>query len=250
MPKLGKRPYVPDIRDITFAAIKPEAPLPMPEPPARFGHGGAFKDWRMLGNDKYGDCVFAGGAHETMLTAKLGGHVAAFNDTGVLSDYSAVTGFQPNDPYSDQGADVRETLGYRRHTGLVDSSGHRHKIGAYVSLNAGDWTELWQAVFIFTAVGMGFQFPDTAMDQFDAGEPWDIVPNAQIDGGHYVPVVGRSSVGVGACVTWAKRQPFTRKFYETYADEAWAIIYPEELKVGHTEHGFSLATLRTYLGQL
>jgi hypothetical protein len=249
---LGKKPATEDRRDIRLKALLEQTGQPLPTPPHRFGHANLYSGdaWGMMGNDRYGDCVFAGAAHETMLTNHLARRTVTFTDQAVLSDYSAVTGFNPADPSSDQGTDVRDALKYRQKTGIVDANGARHKIGAYVALTPGDWDELMQAVYVFAAVGVGVEFPDSAMDQFNQGEPWDVVDGAKIEGGHYIPCMGRSSAGIGGVVTWARRQSATRAFYEKYADEAWAIVFPEELRAGKTERGFDLAGLNAALAQL
>jgi hypothetical protein len=239
--KLGKRDPV--FKDTDFKATKMLPEVPLHNPPVLFGHGRIFTDWEMYANDKYGDCVFAGGAHEDRLANRLARRTINFTDDGVLSDYSAVTGFDKNDPNSDQGTVVSEALSYRRHKGLIDAHGDRHKIGAYVSITPGDYDEMMYCTYWFSAVGMGFNFPNSAFDQFDANMPWDVVPSAQIIGGHYVPVVGRSHSSRGTCVTWGRRQEFTRKFYEKYNDEAWAMVYPEELRGSKTERGLSLDQL-------
>lgn len=253
--KLGKKPFVPDARDIRFSVVR--AAVTLPTPPAHFGHGLMFKDWLMLGNGPddtvvpgfqgAGDCVFAGAAHETMETNKLAGHTVKFDGKAVISDYSAVTGYVVGDDATDNGTEVRQALKYRQKVGVVDAKGVRHKIGAYVSINPKSWDELMQAAYVFSAVGIGFEFPDTAMTQFGQRMPWDVVPGATIEGGHYVPVLGRSSLNIGGAITWARRQGMTRSFYETYNDEAWAIVYPEELKNGKTERGMDLAALNAAL---
>lgn len=246
--KLGKRPATRDRRDLRFSAVA--AGVELPKPPSRFGHGTLFHDWKLLGNDRWGDCVFAGAGHETMLTNRLAGRSVSFDDRHVLADYGAVTGFNPDNPDTDRGTDVRQALKYRRATGVADAKGGRHRIGAYVSISAKDFDELMQAVYVFSAVGIGFEFPDSAMDQFNHGEPWDVVDRATVEGGHYVPVVGRASRNVGTCVTWGRRQTFTRAFYETYNDEAWAIVFPEELCRGRTERGMNLAGLNDALKEI
>jgi hypothetical protein len=199
-----------------------------------------------------GDCVFAGGDHETMVTNRLAGRTVTFSGANALADYSAVTGYVLGDESSDQGTDVRTALGYRRATGLIDSAGDRHKIGAYIALDPKNWEQLRLAVYIFSAVGIGVQFPGSAMEQFGAGQPWDVVTGAKIEGGHYVPVLGFPAEGVGAVVTWGKAQQFTQAFYEAYCDEAWAIVYPEELDPtsGLNERGLNLAALNQALRQL
>jgi hypothetical protein len=249
--KLGKQPAAPRPTDFKFRDFA--GAIQLPSVPSRFGSGSLYKDWGMLGNDNYGDCVWAGAAHEHMLLNKVVRKVdVPFDDKAVLSDYSAATGFNQNDPNTDNGTDVHVAMSYRRHTGIVDSDGNRHQIGAYVSLDPKSWDHLMQASYIFGAVGIGFQFPKSAMDQFNAAQPWDVVPGATVDGGHYVPVVGSvHEVDQGTCVTWGKRQVFTKAFYEQYNDEAWAYITQEELRGNGTGlHGFDVSKLNTYLSQL
>src|SRR4029077_18940153 len=104
---------------------------PRPPPPTEFGHEKlvAANGWQMLGNGPdntvspgfqgAGDCVFAGGGHETMLWTLEAGSGAEFTGATAISDSSAVTGYNPKDPNSDQGTDVREALKYRQNTGLI-----------------------------------------------------------------------------------------------------------------------------------
>lgn len=263
--RLGKREAVPDERDITFGALRAESPgVDWPETlPWSFGHGRAFADWEMLGNGPdpsvrpgfggAGCCVFSGGDHEHMLATKLGAPPTAdFNGATAIADYSAVTGYIIGDDSTDQGTYVRDAMKFRRSTGLIDAAGARHKIGAYVSINPKDFYELLLATYVFTAVGIGFEFPETAWEQTDNGEPWDVVDeNASIDGGHYVCTVGRAGKDTVGVVTWGKRQAMTRAFYERYNDETWAIVFPETLhRNGINERGYDLSALSTLLGRL
>jgi len=242
MMMLGKKPATYDERDLQFAHYLDPA-FALPPHPLNFGHEQAFpaKGWGMLGNDRAGDCVFAGGAHETMLWNAEAKNIVPFSDACVLSDYSALTGYDPSDPSTDQGTNVRDALKYRQKTGLIDANGVRHKIGAYVALEPGNLQQLLEALYLFGAVGGGFKFPDSAMKQFNKGKFWSVVPGANIEGGHYVPVVARRSLIVG--VTWAQTQPMTTTWYKVYNDEAWAILSPEMLSSGKSPEGFDLPTL-------
>src|SRR5581483_12366997 len=86
--RLGKRPATFDHRDLLFSQYRTGEPLP--SHPKYFGHEKlvATKGWEMLGNGPddtvkpgflgAGDCVFAGGDHETMLWTLEGGTPAAF----------------------------------------------------------------------------------------------------------------------------------------------------------------------------
>ncbi len=249
--KLGKQPATPDARDLMFARYAKEAQLPTP--PDTFGHEAMFgtKDWGMLGNDQWGDCAWAGSAHETMLLTKEGGNPATFTTDGVLSDYAAGTGFDPNagppgkNP-TDKGSNLRTVLKYRAKTGIIDASQQRHKIGAFVKLDQANLDEVLQAAYIFQAVGIGIEFPSSAMDQFNAGEPWDVVSGATIEGGHYVPLVGKNdNLQV---VTWGALQEMTPAFFAKYCDEAWAYLSSEDLDgQGVDPEGFDIAELKADL---
>jgi hypothetical protein len=252
--KLGKQAATEDPKDLVFAKYVDASQLP--QAPAEFGHESLFppKGWGMLGNDEWGDCAWAGPAHETMLLTKEDENPASFTTQGVLSDYSAGTGFNPNagapgENPTDRGSQVRDVLKYRRTTGVIDATGNRHKIGAFVKLHIGNVEHILQALYIFEVVGIGFLFPDFAMDQFHRGEPWDVKPGAPAPTeGHYVCAVGkRANIDV---VTWGALQQMTIPFFEEYCDEAWAYISTETLNNGHMVNGFNLEQLEADLKAL
>lgn len=251
--KLGKLPaeyYPKDLRYTSYRNSR--APFTVP---SIFGHGKSFTDWGMLGNDQYGDCVFAGSDHEVMLINNLAQgdvvnkEVVKFTPENALADYGAVTGFNPETGEGDNGTDVHDALNYRLKTGLIDASGKRHKIAAYVALEPGNIEHLVEAIFVFEAVGIGFEVPSSAMSQYDKGEVWSVVPGAQIEGGHYIPLVGKPAIGNLTAVTWGKRQVMTEGFYKKYCDEAYAYITEEELKARDKKNwgGFSWEQLQADL---
>jgi len=204
--------------------------------------------WGMLGNDTAGDCVFAGAGHETMLW----NHDACRPPVSItaqdaLADYSAVTGYNPADPATDKGTSVLDAMRYRTATGIRDHAGHRHKLGAYAAMQPGHPDHLKYAVANLSAVGIGIQFPRSAMDQFNAGRQWSVVSGSPIEGGHYIPIVGYTRYHV-YCVTWGKVQAMTWGFLRRYCDEMWALLSPELLNaVGKTPAGLDLAALKADL---
>ncbi len=244
--KLGKAPFQPDARDAKFAFAK-YLTATLPQRPASFGHERGFQ-WGMLGNDRYGDCVFAGGAHEQMLFAREGNKSVAFTSDAVLHDYGAVTGFDPVTGAGDNGTNVRDAMKYRQRTGLLATNG-RHKISAYLSIDPKNVGHILTAAYLFGACGIGIEFPSSAMDQFNAGKPWSVVKGSPIEGGHYIPVVGRRG-GYIEVVTWGKTQRVTAAFLKSYCDEAWCVVSPEILTNGKTPEGFDLAQLRADLAAL
>jgi hypothetical protein len=241
--KLGKKPARPGAVSLRFGMVAPSATLPTP--PAVFGRYGEVSDWGMLANDQYGDCYWAGSAHEHKLWTKTSAlPEAMFTDTDVLSDYSAETGFAFSDA-TDQGTDVADAAAYRRKTGILDASGQRHLVTAYMGLTVGDFDEMLSAAYLFGSVGVGINFPLSASDQFDKGQPWDVVPGSRLEGGHYIPCVGRAPSGNAVIITWGKTQEMTREFYETYNDETVAYYCPE-----YTNPNFDPTALQAFLNQL
>lgn len=241
--KLGKKPARPGAVSLLFKAVA--QPAALPTPPAVFGRYSEVSDWGMLANDQYGDCVWAGAAHEHMLWTKVSGlPEAQFNDVDCLSDYSAVAGFAFSAD-SDTGTDVSDAAAYRRKTGVLDAAGQRHLVTAYMGLTPGDFDEMLQAVYLFGSVGVGINFPNSAGDQFDRGQPWDVVPGSRLDGGHYVSCVGRAPSGNAVVITWGKPIEMTRAFYEMYNDETVAFYCPE-----YTNPDFDPTALQAFLNQL
>jgi hypothetical protein len=154
--KLGKKPARPGAVKFKFANFLVK--LKLPTPPKVFGHEGLIgANWEVLGNDHYGDCVWAGAAHETMLWNKEAARTVTFSNDSVLKDYSAVTGFNPNDPNTDQGTDMQVAASYRRKKGVLDAHGKRHKVIAYLALAAGNADQLALAMYLFGAAGIGIK---------------------------------------------------------------------------------------------
>lgn len=250
--KLGKLPARKNSISFRFRDYHGLAKLPAA--PVSAGHYKAVPDWQgMLGNDQYGDCVLAGGDHEHIDWTTEGATIASFTPATALSDYSAITGFKKSDPNTDQGTDMQKAASYRRKTGLLDAHGKRHKILAYLALTPGNREEVKQAVSLFGAVGIGIEFPESAMTQFNDNKPWTVVSGSAIDGGHYVPAVGYDHLYLYV-VTWPSQQHEIQKmswaFFDKYMDEGIAYISPEILKAGKSPEGFNLTQLQADLSEL
>ncbi len=221
----------------------------LPATPDVFGHEALLPaNVGMLGNDQFGDCVWAGAAHETILWNLEAGATVTFTADDSLADYAAVTGFKPTDPSSDQGTDMQVAAAYRKATGVIDASGNRHTVAAYLAVEGLE--EAASAAYLFGACGIGIQVPSSAQDQFSAGEPWDVVDGSSIDGGHYVPLVGRAANGNYLVITWGRVQEATPAFLERYQDEAIAYLSDEFLTGGKSLEGFDLPTLTADLAAL
>jgi hypothetical protein len=244
--KLGKKPHQPSAKDFPYKRYKTTLGKSIPVP---FGPKATIQDWGMLGNDQYGCCVIAGQAHGIILWTAEGGKPVNFTTQGVLSDYSAITGFNPNDPSTDQGTYLRDALDYGRKVGYVDAAGNRHKIEAFLLLDLLDFNDILEATYLFSSTTLGLSITQTAMNQFNAGEPWTKITDEEILGGHEVELIAYDGAWL-YCVTWGKVQKMSVEWFKAYADEAYAKLSKDFLVNGVSPDGFNLAQLQADLAAL
>lgn len=76
----------------------------------------------MLGNDQVGDCVIAAMLHYVMAARASVGNPVTFTTQQALDLYSAITGYDPADPSTDQGTAWTDALAYWQMTGCY---GHK-----------------------------------------------------------------------------------------------------------------------------
>lgn len=254
MLKLGKRPAQLEKYKLRLVDYLDQTVLPVP--PQNFGHDRLVSNYGVLGNDAVGNCVIAGGLHETMIWCAEAGHTVPVSDSCAIANYTAITGYDPTQTAADgsnptdQGADVQAAAKWRIRQGLTDAKGGVHKISGYVFVDPRNMRELRTAVYLFGAVGLGLDFPQSAMEQFHEGLPWTVVPGSPSEGGHYVSLAGWRN-GYAVVVTWGKEQLVTPQFIQHRADEALVYLSPEMLN-GHqkTPEGFDLSALRADLAAL
>ncbi len=225
-------------------------PSALPQPPKNFGHETLINPsgWGMLGNDEAGDCVIAAKMHIQMLMSSMGKKSADFQTKDAIDLYTKLTGYDPNDPNTDNGTDMKEAAAYWRSTGIQDSKGNIHQIKAYVGFEPSNITELYQALYLFGAVDIGIQFPSTAMDQFKKNQPWSVVKGAGNEGGHDVCLVAKRQYI--ECISWGKIQPMTVGFYGQYNDESFAYVSEEALCNNKSPEGFDCEGLLAALKNL
>jgi hypothetical protein len=246
--RLGKAPARRDHRDLKLAKYLDLSKFPAI--PDQFGHEGLISDWLMLANDSVGDCVISSAEHQTMLWTAIGPKKSAakFDDVVSISNYAEITGYNPADPFTDQGTDMHDMATFRRKIGIRDSDGRRHRIAANVWLEAGNLQELYVAMYLFSAVDIGIQFPISAEDQFNSGHAWDVVMGDTVEGGHCI--AGVCKRGLPGAVTWGRIQFFTHRFYQIYNDETSVPLSREFLTSGLSPEGFNLGQLLADLNAL
>jgi hypothetical protein len=184
----------------------------------------------VLGNDTVGDCVIAAAMHYAQNeTANTGNPLTPTTDLAIQT-YSAITGYIPGDPTTDNGTDFESQLfPYWKSHGLPmrDTKGNvvMHKILGFAALDRTSTLQLRWANFAFGGILWGFNCPESAMDNTDN---WVYVPNSPIEGGHGVNQMGQGAAG-GHLDSWGLLIPFQWEFMRKLADECYCVVTPQWL---------------------
>jgi len=249
--KLGKHAARYDPRTLLLASYITPA---LPTPPASCDLTAKVgASWGMMDNDQIGDCTCAAAGHLLMeWTANAGKKMFTPTDKQIVAAYSAITGYNPVTGANDNGANEIDVLNYWRQTGIA-----AHKIGAYAATEPSNHTHIMDAVYIFEGCYIGLELPTSAQAQTQNHQPWSVPPGGPTGdgkpgswGGHAVTVVAYDARGL-TVVTWGALQVMTWTFWDTYCDEAYAIISSDYLtKKGNTLQGFNLQQLQADLADL
>jgi hypothetical protein len=204
---------------------------------------------QMFGNDEYGDCTCAGAANLLILWTCHTGTVVIPTLDEVLAMYAAVCpGFSPGPPVvNDNGAAMTDVLNYLQTTGIAG-----HKILGWAAIDFTNIVQRKLACQWFGATYVGVNFPSAAMNQFDAGQPWEVVDGDTIEGGHAIIRPGYGADG-DDYVTWAKwDQKASAAWSAAYVEEEYAIITQDwiDQATQKTPGGLDLVTLQADLAAL
>ena len=155
----------------------------------------------------------------------------------------AGTGFDPNDPATDNGANMLSVLKQWRKDGIAG-----HKIGAYAAYSAARAKRVRQAIWLFGSTYLGLALPAAAQEL----KIWDIPEGQPLTGdwypgswgGHAVEAPKYDQSGVSV-VTWGELLPVTYRFLAAYCDEAFAVLSQELfLDSGKCPAGFDADALQ------
>jgi hypothetical protein len=252
-------------KDITFrGGLRPNDPSkprlllaraltggPVPAPPATEDWDTKVSSFGMLGNDSWGDCDEAMKLHALQTWTANAGTELVPTEQDALTAYSEITGFDPKagppgENPTDQGTVMQDALNFWRTKGLL-VGGQRHQIVAFAQVNHTNLQEMRDAVALFGELLVGLAFPDSAMEQFNAGEAWDVVPGAPKPTEGHAVCSARYDAATGDWwfITWGREQRATAAFVRKYVSEAWVAVSQEWLdKTGQTPTGLHWPTLQ------
>jgi len=184
-------------------------------------------EFGMLGNDTVGDCVIAYMLHQIMIWNSVAhaGSPQLFTTAEALQIYSAITGYDPSDPSTDQGTDPGAALDYWQKNTLLG-----HSIAGYVNLDISNIDQLRFAIYTFGGIGFSFNVPAYIMG-IPGGKSWSLVSGADtsIEGGHQVGIMdyGRNGFRENC---WNTTNTFNPDFIGEFGAAAQAVVSEEWIK--------------------
>ena len=144
-----------------------------------------------------------------------------------------------------------DVLNYWRKAGFPHGTGHDN-VTAFVALEPKNDIQVKDAVYLFGNCYIGVALPDFAVNAPDMlAVPWtvpakgpvgDAAPNP--NNGHCIPAVAYDDHNLYV-VTWGVLKTMTWQFYDTYMDEAYAVLSKDWIsgKLHKTPEGLDLAQL-------
>lgn len=195
--------------------LPPPPPVFEPSPRATF---------RAFGNDYAGDCAVAAVANVDCAVDPEGSIYIATSD--VLAVYTEVTGYDPADPSTDNGAILSDVLAACHARAFGGLGGH--VLTAFAEMDHADVYKLRQSISTpGLGVVVGLRMPATAK----GAERWDVMPDALGDtapgswGGHAVALVGYD-IGDASytVVSWGEEVRMSAGFLAVYCNEAWCLV--------------------------
>jgi len=201
-------------------------------PPAAISRPHPGFQWGMLANDKIGDCVIAMMLHSIEdFHLDAGAPPPAFTDADAITIYSAITGYNPNDPSSDRGTDESAAMLHWEHPGLQTTDNGTHTIVATVAVDPSNLNECRIAIDEFVDLQIGIALPITAQGQTE----WTVVGDGKTGnsapgswGGHGIPY-REYDAETFKCVTWGAELLLTVPFHQDYAQEGHVVVTQEML---------------------
>ena len=183
-------------------------------------------------NDQLGDCVIAGGYHVEGVTTAGAGKEFVASDTQITNDYSAIGGYVPGNPNTDNGCDEQTALTYWTQHGFASGN----KIGCWMAVDATNVTEMKQCLYLFENLYSGLELPDAYTNPFPSGDNfvWDVAGDPDPDQGHCVTHFGYNSKyvvtdtwGMVGYMTWAAMAKY---MVPNAGGELYVLVMPDMIK--------------------
>jgi hypothetical protein len=168
-------------------------------PPPAVNWYAAYKGaWGEMLNNQLSDCVAATIGHSQLCWAANASTPVVVPDSAILTQYERVGGYVPGQPATDQGEVMSDAL-----ADWTKNSVGSNVLTAYAAVDPSQMSTCQNMVAQLGVLAVGVNLPQSAMNQFDAGQPWTVGGDKSTLGGHAIPVMGYDAPYLYR-VTWEK----------------------------------------------
>lgn len=188
-------------------------------------------------NDQLGDCVIAGGYHVVGVETGNAGNLFTATDKQLTADYSAIGGYVPGEPNTDNGCDEVTALNYWTENGFADGT----KLLGWLAVDPGNKQEVTAAMYLFENLYFGIELPDKWINPMPdtSGFTWNVAGSPDPQNGHCVVGVGYNSNGV-TIDTWGLLGTLTWNAITKYCSKKsggslYVMLTPDQLQIGQTK---------------
>ena len=216
----------------------------IPDHPLSEDYLSNLSGWKILGNDKYGDCLAVAWANSRRFISAMLGKEYYPNQSEVFKIYETQN---PGFPAEDNGMDMQTLLEYLNHYGGPDGV----KLSAFASVDASNLDEVKAALAIFGSLLLGIEVQGGDLIDFQNNEAWDYYAGQPIKGCHAVLAGGYLSQPWNDVrfITWGEETGMTDSYWNNLvancrSGEAWVCIWPENLSTKQFIQGIDLPTLK------
>lgn len=183
-----------------------------------------------------GNCVVAGGYHVTGVATGNAGDLFTATPNQIVRDYSAIGGYVPGDPSTDNGCDLQTAMRYWQTNGFADGT----KLAGWAAIDATNVAEIQACLFLFENLYMGVELPNGWITPFPSanGFTWDLSGAPDPNNGHCIMSCGydKSGVKIG---TWGLLGTLTYQALAAYlvasaGGELYVLLTPDQLAQGQS----------------
>jgi hypothetical protein len=147
------------------------------------------------------------------------------SNTEIIGLYSAIGGYVPGDPSTDQGCDEQTALNYWENNGALPphktNPTGQHRIAGWMTVDSTNAEECQTALWLFENLYFGIELPDAWINPVPkaSGFTWDVAGDPDPNNGHCVAGVGYNSTGI-AIDTWGMTGVMTYAAVAKYPKQA------------------------------
>ena len=159
---------------------------------------------QMYLNDQLGDCVVAAGYHVEGVATFNAGEGLIATKSQIVADYSAISGYDPRYPSSDQGCDEETAISYWTQRGFANGT----RLAGSLAVDATNVEEIKTALYLFENLFFGVELPNAWISPFPEkdGFIWDLAGEPRPENGHAFNGIDYDDEGV-IIDTWALDGP-------------------------------------------